>query len=251
MFDNKFNMYEKLMKKTETSSSNADAKIHGGNDAHINVNADEFRNTASSAVTANTTAPTSNTAMDVEAIASQQAADSSLDVDYSHVLEHPRYIELQQKLTITEQLADKYKNEYLQARADAENFQRRAERDISNAHKYAVEKIAFELLAVVDNLERCLENKVEISQGNAEIGTAINSVYVGVELTLKMFLDVLQKFGVKPLYPLQENFNPDYHTAMQTRAEQNVKPNTVVQVVQKGYMLKDRLLRPALVIVAQ
>jgi len=177
----------------------------------------------------------------------QKSNNPSSDVNQ---LDHPRYEELTTKLTAAEQLANKYWNDYLRAQADFENFQRRTERDIANAHKYAVEKIAFELLAIIDNLERCLENKVNLTNTSA---TSINldSIYTGVELTLKMFLEVLQKFEIRQLNPLGENFNHEYHTAMMMKEDPSTKPNTILQVVQKGYLLKDRLLRPALVVVAK
>lgn len=162
----------------------------------------------------------------------------------NHKLQYDSYEVLEKKLTEAEERASKYWNEVLHARADMANLQKRAERDIANAHKYAIEKMASELLVVVDNLERCLENKVSANE-------ALNNVYVGVELTLKMFLELLQKFDIKQVNPLGENFNPEYHTAMMVRDEAQAKPNSVLQVVQKGYILKDRLLRPALVVVAK
>jgi molecular chaperone GrpE len=168
-------------------------------------------------------------------------------VDY--VLAHPSYKQLEDKLTVAEQLAHQHWDNFLRTKAEMENFQRRAERDITNAHKYSLEKIALELLSIVDNLERCVESKpVELAEGAA---TALKDMYVGVELTLKMFVDVLSKFEIRPVNPtIGDSFNHDYHTAMTVREEIGAKPNSIVQVMQKGYMLKDRLLRPALVIVA-
>jgi molecular chaperone GrpE len=122
------------------------------------------------------------------------------------------------------------------------NVQKRADKDVANAHRYALEKFAGELLVVVDNLERSLTIKIEDN-------SALKDMYVGVELTLKMFLDVLQKFGVTPINPQGEAFDPAFHTAMMT--EESAMPNVVLKVIQKGYVLKDRLLRPALVVVAK
>lgn len=168
-----------------------------------------------------------------------------------HGLTFPEHDELGDKLTAAEKLADQYWNDLLRTKAEMENFQRRAERDITNAHKYAVEKIAAELLPVVDNLERCLGSRI-VSDGNNMSGNeALNNVYIGVELTLKMFLDVLQKFEIKAINPVGEAFNHQYHNAMQVREDADTVSNTVLQVVQKGYILKDRLLRPAMVIVAK
>lgn len=172
----------------------------------------------------------------------QASAKTPLD---NHILTHPAYEELAKKLTDTEALVNKYWNDNLRAKADLENYQRRMERDLINARKYALEKIAAELITVVDNLERCLENKITSNED------AVQNIYAGVELTLKMFLDVLHKFSVKQFNPLGENFNPEYHTAMATEEKEGVNTHTVLKVIQKGYMLQDRLLRPALVIVAK
>lgn len=163
----------------------------------------------------------------------------------NHILSHPAYEELERKLTDTEALANKYWNDCLRTKADLENYQRRMERDLINARKYALEKIAAELITVVDNLERCLESKI------ANSDDVVQNIYAGVELTLKMFLDVLHKFSIKQFNPLGENFNPEYHTAMATEEKAEAKPHTILKVIQKGYMLQDRLLRPALVIVAK
>lgn len=176
----------------------------------------------------------------------------SMDSDEEdHNLTFTEREELTAKLTAAEKLADKYWSDFLRLKADMENFQRRAERDIANAHKYSVEKIAAELLPIIDNLERCLANKPVTEASSDLAGEALNNVYTGVELTLKMFLDVLQKFAIESINPQGEVFNHQYHNAMQVREEDGVAPNTVVQVVQKGYILKDRLLRPALVIVSR
>lgn len=178
-------------------------------------------------------------------------ANNNTTLPEDHGLTFPEHDELGDKLTAAEKLANQYWNDLLRTKAEMENFQRRAERDITNAHKYAVEKIAAELLPVVDNLERCLENRVTSVESNRSDNGALNSVYTGVELTLKMFLDVLQKFEIKAINPVGEAFNHQYHNAMQVREDANVASNTVLQVVQKGYILKDRLLRPAMVIVSK
>lgn len=157
-------------------------------------------------------------------------------------LEHPSYVALETKLTEMEAKANEYWNEVLRLKAEIANIQRRADKDVANAHRYALEKFADELLSVVDNLERGLLVKIEDSG-------ALKDMYVGVELTLKMFLDVLQKFGITQINPQGEAFNPTFHTAIST--EQSATPNVILKVIQKGYLLKDRLLRPALVVVSQ
>lgn len=160
------------------------------------------------------------------------------------VLEHPSYKELEEKLTQSEQKSQEHWDNWLRTKAELENVQRRAEREVSNAHKYALEKFANSILIVVDNLERSLAAKAADHE-------KLKDFYDGVELTLKSFLEILQKFGITPIYPLGEQFNPEQHSAVTTKEEANAKPNVVLEVVQKGYWLKDRLLRPALVVVAK
>jgi molecular chaperone GrpE len=131
------------------------------------------------------------------------------------------------------------------AQAEIQNIRRRAEKDIEKAHKFGLEKFAAELLPVVDSLERA----IEASQGEEQNVKAIRE---GVEMTLGMFLACLEKFNIKQLDPQGEVFNPEHHQAMSTvPAEEGVEPNTVVTVVQKGYLLNGRLVRPAMVMVAK
>lgn len=170
------------------------------------------------------------------------AANPEVKSDEHLGLEHPSYPDLEAKLTEMEAKANDYWNEVLRLKAEIANVQKRADKDVANAHRYALEKFADELLPVVDNLERSLIIKIE-EQG------ALKDMHVGVELTLKIFLDILQKFGITQINPQGETFNPAFHTAMSM--EKFETPNMVLKVIQKGYLLKDRLLRPALVIVSQ
>lgn len=128
--------------------------------------------------------------------------------------------------------------------AEMENLRKRAERDVSNAYKYGPEKLINELLVVVDSLEKSLEL---ISQPTADI-TAVRE---GIELTYKMLINVLEKFSVKQVNPEGESFNPTWHEAMTMQQQEGAKSGTVLSVLQKGYTLHERLLRPALVIVAK
>lgn len=159
-------------------------------------------------------------------------------------LEHPSYEALEAKLTEMENKANDYWNQYLRAQAELENNRRRVERDISNAHKYGLEKIASELLGVVDSMERGLAEPTIMHE-------AYKSMREGMELTLNMLLKVLDKFGIKPVDPQGQPFNPELHQAVSTVVDPKVQPNTVIQVLQKGYLLQDRLLRPALVVVSK
>lgn len=164
-------------------------------------------------------------------------------------IEHPDYMGLENKLTATEVELNKVRSDWLRMQAEMANILRRSERDVANAHKYGMEKFTLELLPIIDNLERSLE--VQIPEANSESIEAVKNLHTGVELTLKMFLTVLKKFAIEQLNPVGEVFNPTYHTAMTVQEKPGVKPNTVLQVLQKGYLLKDRLLRPAAVIVSK
>ena len=143
--------------------------------------------------------------------------------------------------------ADEHWNQLLRTQAELENVRRRAERDVQNAHKYALEKFAGELLPVLDSME----------MGLAAIGGLDNpddttlKLVEGMELTLKMFRDTVARFGIKSLDPVGEAFNPEYHQAMSMVESADAAPNTVLDVMQKGYLLNERLIRPAMVVVAK
>lgn len=130
------------------------------------------------------------------------------------------------------------------AQAEIQNIRRRAEQDVEKAHKFGLEKFATELLPVVDSLERA----IEASQGDDDKTKAIRE---GVEMTLGLFLSSLEKFNVEQLNPQGDTFNPEHHQAMSMVPAEGVEPNTVVAVVQKGYLLNGRLVRPAMVMVAK
>lgn len=129
---------------------------------------------------------------------------------------------------------------WLRAKADAENIRKRAQTDVASAHKYAIESFSAELLAVMDSLEAALA--VE----NATVENFKN----GMELTQKQLATVFEKFNIKMIDPQGEKFDPHQHQAMCT-VDSDLQPNTVVQVMQKGYTLHDRVIRPALVSVSK
>jgi len=139
--------------------------------------------------------------------------------------------------------ADEHWNQLLMARADLSNAQRRAERDLANAHKFGVEKLALELIPVKDSMEMGL---AAVAEGDEQ-----DKVREGMELTLQMFSGVLDKFGVKEINPQGEKFNPDFHQAMSMQESTDFAPNTVMMVFQKGYVLNERLIRPAMVVVSK
>ena len=133
----------------------------------------------------------------------------------------------------------------LRAQADAQNVQRRAEQDVERARKFALEQFAKELLAVVDNMERALEATDGLDDD------VVKPITEGVELTLKSFLAALKKFNVEAVDPQGEPFDPNLHQAMSMVENNDVEPNSVIAVMQKGYTLNGRLLRPAMVMVSK
>ena len=150
------------------------------------------------------------------------------------------YAELEAaKQTIADQ-----KDSVVRAAADVENIRRRAAQDVEKAHKFALEKFANELLPVLDNLERAIEFADKEND-------AVKSVIEGVEMTAKSFVDAVAKFGVEVVSPQGEAFNPEFHQAMSIQPSADVAPNTVIAVMQKGYLLNGRLLRPAMVMVSK
>jgi molecular chaperone GrpE len=169
-----------------------------------------------------------------------EATDANVEEEQTELLEHPSYEELLNKYTEVEEKVTQHYERMLRMQADADNMQRRVERDIANAHKYGLEKLILELLPVIDSLERA-----------TAIPDQPESVLEGVNLTLQMFAAALEKFGVQQVDPLSQAFNPELHQAVSTQPEPNVKPGTVLSVLQKGYLLNNRLIRPALVVVSK
>lgn len=159
-------------------------------------------------------------------------------------LEHPAYEALEAQLTATEQKVNEHWNEVMRARAEMENTRRRAERDVTNARKFALEKFSNDLLPVVDSLGHALECEF----GDNEFARGIHE---GVDLTMTMLLQTLERYGIKQVNPLGEVFDPNLHQAVSTEEVADAKPNSVVRVLQKGYLLNERLIRPAMVVVAK
>lgn len=136
--------------------------------------------------------------------------------------------------------AEEHHDAWLRAKAETENIRKRAQTDVANAHKYALEGFAGELLGVRDSLEAAL----------AAEHTSIEAIRSGVELTLKQLSAAFDKFSIKPVDPLGEKFDPHLHQGI-SMVEADVEPNTVVGVLQKGYVLNDRVIRPAMVTIAK
>lgn len=157
-------------------------------------------------------------------------------------LEHPSYQALEEKLTAAEKQAHENWEKSMRAMAELDNVRRRAERDVSNAHRYALEKFVESLLPVLDSIEQAI-------QLAEKLGDA--SMREGLDLTMKQFADVLSKFNVVEMNPIEEPFNPQEHEAMSMQQIEGAKPSTVVAVLQKGYKLNDRVIRAARVMVAK
>jgi molecular chaperone GrpE len=135
------------------------------------------------------------------------------------------------------------KEQMLRIQADAQNVRRRAEGDVEKAHKFGQEKFSRELLSVLDNLDRALAASPE--------DEATKALREGVEMTLQGFTSTLTKFNVEAIDPQGETFNPEFHQAMAMQENADFPPNTVMAVMQKGYSLHGRLLRPAMVMVSK
>lgn len=131
----------------------------------------------------------------------------------------------------------------LRAKADVENMRRRAARDVENAHKYALERLTGELLPVLDSLEKAVES--------ATLAKDADAIGEGLELSLKMFLSVLSKVGIVQLDPLGEPFDPQFHEAIAMVENPDGEPNSVMEVIQRGYSLNGRLVRAAKVVVVK
>ena len=171
-----------------------------------------------------------------EEVAAAEAADAGAEGDTEASLDD-ELSQLQEDLLTARDAA-------LRAQADAQNVKRRAEQDVEKARKFALERFASDLLPVVDNLERALE----AASGDDE---AIKPIAEGVELTLKSFIDVLGKNKVDVVDPQGEPFDPNLHQAITMIENKEVEPNTVTAVMQKGYSLNGRLIRPAMVMVSK
>lgn len=143
---------------------------------------------------------------------------------------------------LQQQVADANDN-VLRIQAEMQNMRRRAERDVENAHKFALDKFSADLLPVVDNLERAL------SAIDAEDDSQ-KAIAEGIELTLKSFLDVLVRFKIEAVDPAGQPFDANLHQAVSMLPNPDMEPNTVMDVFQKGYTLNGRLIRPAMVVVS-
>ncbi len=182
-------------------------------------------------------------------VISEQSADVQVDSDIddssqSQAAQNSNVDELSKKLEKAEQKATENWDKVLRIQAEMENLKRRTQKDLENAHKFALENFAKELLTVVDSLELGLQ---------AAIGDSpeVQKFREGSELTLKQFEAVFSKFNIEVINPLGQPFDPGLHQAMAMQPSVDAEPNSVINVFQKGYVLNGRLLRPAMVVVAK
>ena len=151
---------------------------------------------------------------------------------------------IEQQLLEAQATIKDYWDQIIRLKAEMENSVKRASRDIENAHKFAVRNFAESLLPVLDSME--------LGQLAAEGDKAnLSSIIEGSQMTMSMFVQALEKHGLKQIDPLGESFDPDQHQAISMIDDENAKSNTVISVMQKGFLLNDRLVRPAMVVVAK
>ena len=156
-----------------------------------------------------------------------------------------RVQELQEALAAqNEENAKREQELNLRARAEIDNMRRRAEQDVEKAHKFALEKFAKDILNTIDNLERALATPANLED------ETIKALFGGVELTLKELLATVARFGVEPVGAVGEIFNPDLHQAISMQPSEGFETNQITAVLQKGYLLNGRVIRPAMVMVA-
>ncbi len=155
-----------------------------------------------------------------------------------------RIMELEAQLAAAEDKVTEQKDSVLRARAEMENVRRRSDLEVDKARKFALERFAGELLPVIDNLERALESADKENE-------TLKPMVEGVELTLKTMVSTVEKFGLECINPQGEAFNPEFHQAMSIQESPEHESNTVMMVMQKGYQLNGRVVRPAMVMVAK
>ena len=167
--------------------------------------------------------------------------------DHAHEViseEQERINELELALAAAKSTVDDQKDSVIRAKAEVDNVRRRAAQDVEKARKFALEKFAGEMLTTVDNLERALQSIDKEDESN-------KSIIEGIELTYQGLLASLEKFSVVAVDPKDQPFNPELHQAMSMQEVEGVAPNTVIAVMQKGYELNGRLIRPAMVMVSK
>ncbi|WP_045595835.1 nucleotide exchange factor GrpE [Vibrio vulnificus] len=175
-----------------------------------------------------------------------EAVGTDADIEWNEEADESaaKIAELEAALLASEARVKEQQDSVLRAKAEVENMRRRTEQEIDKARKYALNRFAEELLPVIDNLERAIQ------AADAE-SEAVKPLLEGVELTHKTFVDVVSKFGLKEINPEGQPFNPEWHQAMSIQESPDHESNIVMFVMQKGYELNGRVIRPAMVMVAK
>ncbi|ATC56967.1 nucleotide exchange factor GrpE [Vibrio anguillarum] len=177
-----------------------------------------------------------------------EVVGTDADIDWNEQAEvdekESQIAQLEAALLSSEAKIQEQKDSVLRAKAEVENMRRRSEQEIDKARKYALSRFAEELLPVLDNLERTIQ------AADAE-NEVVKPLVEGVDLTHKTFIGVVEKFGLKEINPEGETFNPELHQAMSIQESPDHEPNTVMFVMQKGYELNGRVIRPAMVMVSK
>ena len=177
----------------------------------------------------------------------QDLQSQEVDVEEQKQVEDPLEEAIARVQELEAQLAETAKKEQdllLRTRAEIDNIRRRTEQDVEKAHKFALEKFAKDILNTIDNLERALATPANIED------ESIKALFNGVELTLKELLATVARFGVEPVGVVGEVFNPDLHQAISMQPMEGFETNQITTVLQKGYLLNGRVIRPAMVMVA-
>lgn len=194
---------------------------------------------------------TNNADQDIspEQLADEIVQEAEVQVEAQHVHEviseeQGRINELELAVATAQSTVSDQKDSVIRAKAEVDNIRRRAAQDVEKARKFALEKFAGEMLTTVDNLERALQSIDKDDESK-------KGVIEGIELTLQGLIASLEKFGVKAVDPQDQPFNPEFHQAMSMQEVPGVAPNTVIAVMQKGYELNGRLIRPAMVMVSK
>ena len=177
----------------------------------------------------------------------QDLQSQEVDVEEQKQVEDPLEEAIARVQELEAQLAETTKKEQdllLRTRAEIDNIRRRTEQDVEKAHKFALEKFAKDILNTIDNLERALATPANIED------ESVKALFDGVELTLKELLATVARFGVEPVGVVGEVFNPDLHQAISMQPMEGFETNQITTVLQKGYLLNGRVIRPAMVMVA-
>ncbi|EDZ90690.1 nucleotide exchange factor GrpE [Francisella tularensis] len=181
--------------------------------------------------------------LDIETAAQVETAQESASGALEELSVEEQLERAKDTIKELEDSCDQFKDEALRAKAEMENIRKRAERDVSNARKFGIEKFAKELLPVIDSIEQALKHEVKLEESIA--------MKEGIELTAKMLVDILKKNGVEELDPKGEKFDPNLHEAMAMIPNPEFEDNTIFDVFQKGYMLNGRIVRAAKVVIVK